>query len=416
MRIKIALIGPTHFCQRALLLTENRKDIELIPYEYASPKDAGNLVQTIIPCDVILFSGSLPFAYAKSAINNIAIPTLYLKQDERAVAVTLLYLSTKFKYNLNRISIDVREKIHLDHIVNDVNGEIQFPYVYTLKEQDNIQNIVAYHEQLIFEQKTDAAITSVHAVHEELIKTGIPVYKMIDPESALLDTIEEAKQKAILHKSTASQIAIGKIKGTQPNYILEPFVTKIADFMQAAWSENVGHYDLFTTTGIVENIVKDKAFLRLIQKMPRDIKLAFGTGENLQDATENAKSALDFAAKYPGRSLYLLDADKKLHGPYPVSTDAVQMKVDEPSLVEVATNTKLSPANISKLIQFGQSRQAKQFTANDLSLYLNVSRRTAERILKKLMEFQYVKIVGEEMAYKQGRPRALYELNFATYQ
>jgi hypothetical protein len=26
-----------------------------------------------------------------------------------------------------------------------------------------------------------------------------------------------------------------------------------------------------------------------------------------------------------------------------------------------------------------------------------------------------VKIVGEEMTYKQGRPRALYEFNFATY-
>ena len=85
-------------------------------------------------------------------------------------------------------------------------------------------------------------------------------------------------------------------------------------------------------------------------------------------------------------------------------------------LMEISTKTKLSPANISKLIAF------QQFTAilNNLQqmispFILNVTRRTAERTLKKLADFDYVKVVGEEMAYKQGRPRALYEFNFSTY-
>lgn len=238
---------------------------------------------------------------------------------------------------------------------------------------------------------------------------------MIDPESSLLHTIELAKQKAILHKSESSQIAVGTIKGNPQNNELELFVTKLAAIMQASWNESNGHYTLFTTLGNVDYLLENKGFHALFQGLPSVIKMAFGTGETLLDAIENSQSALEFSAKDSTHSFYLLDTNKKLHGPYPQSTEAIRMKIDEPILMEISTKTKLSPANISKLIGFSNSRNSKQFTANDLALYLDVTRRTAERTLKKLADFDYVKVVGEEMAYKQGRPRALYEFNFSTY-
>ncbi|UZM99851.1 hypothetical protein OL548_07555 [Lysinibacillus sp. MHQ-1] len=36
-------------------------------------------------------------------------------------------------------------------------------------------------------------------------------------------------------------------------------------------------------------------------------------------------------------------------------------------------------------------------------------------LLKKLVDQGYAKVVGEEMTHQQGRPRTIYELNFATY-
>jgi predicted transcriptional regulator len=81
----------------------------------------------------------------------------------------------------------------------------------------------------------------------------------------------------------------------------------------------------------------------------------------------------------------------------------------------MAKLTKLSPLNISKLINFSHERQSAQFTSQNLSEYLQVTRRTTERIIKKLVDNGYAKIVGEEMTHQQGRPRTIYELNFATY-
>jgi hypothetical protein len=144
-------------------------------------------------------------------------------------------------------------------------------------------------------------------------------------------------------------------------------------------------------------------------------KMSFGCGETIVDATENAHFALDLIDNKNVHSFYILDIDKSLHGPFPQSNAKIEMKLYEPALVEMAEKTKLSPANISKLLVFSQTRKSRQFTANDLALNFNVTRRTAERILQRLTQFNYVKIVGEEMTYKQGRPRALYEFNFATY-
>jgi predicted transcriptional regulator len=56
------------------------------------------------------------------------------------------------------------------------------------------------------------------------------------------------------------------------------------------------------------------------------------------------------------------------------------------------------------------------FTSADLAEYLQLTRRSAERMIKKLHDHGYIKVVGEEMIYKQGRPRAIYQLNMPIYQ
>ncbi|WP_172369473.1 hypothetical protein [Sporosarcina jiandibaonis] len=264
-------------------------------------------------------------------------------------------------------------------------------------------------------QKTDIAITSVHAVYEELQQQNIPSFKMIDPETSILRSIELVKQEAILQKSISSQIAVGLIKRTNNMADLEPIVEKMTSILQAYWSQLDGEYTLFTTMGNIESSLKNNEFLTLFQKLENIGKMSFGCGETIVDATENAHFALDLVDNKNVHSFYILDLDKSLHGPFPQSNTIIEMKISEPALVEMAKRTKLSPANISKLLVFNQTRQSKQFTANDLALNFNVTRRTAERILQKLTQFNYVKIVGEEMTYKQGRPRALYEFNFPTY-
>lgn len=200
MKVKIAVIGSHDFCQRTEQLVADRQDIELHSYRYDEPKAAPSLLQTLKPCDAILFSGSLPYFYAQDRLIDFTIPVLYLKQDETAIAITLLHISAKEQVDLNRISIDVREKSLIENVLKDLNQALELPFIHALDDGDNLQDIVAYHKLLSIQGKTDMAITSVHAVYEQLQQQQIPAYKMIDPESSILRTIETAKQQAILQK------------------------------------------------------------------------------------------------------------------------------------------------------------------------------------------------------------------------
>lgn len=414
MKIKIAIIGSHDFCQRTEQLVANLQDIELHSYRYNEPKAAPSLLQTLKPCDAILFSGSLPYSYAKDLLVDFSIPVLYLQQDETAIAITLLCISANERVDLNRVSIDVREKSLIENVLRDLNHVLELPFIHTLDDDDNLQNIVDYHKLLSKQGKTDMAVTSVHAVYEKLQQQQIPAYKMIDPESSILHSIETAKQQAILQKSNAAQIAVGLIKGIHQRKDLETSIVKMATIMKAQWNEHNGEYKLFTTMGNIEFSLRNNEFLALFQTFENEAKMSFGCGETIVDATENARFALNLIHVSDIHSFYMLDANKKLHGPFPQTNTVIAMKIDEPVLVEMANKTNLSPANISKLLQFSQSRHTKQFTATDLALHLQVTRRTAERTLKKLVEYNYITIVGEEMTYRQGRPRALYELNFPT--
>ncbi len=415
MKIKIAVIGSADFCERTRQLTSSRVDIELNSYVYEEPQQAPDLIRSLTPCDVLFFSGSLPYLYAKDALENVPIPSVHLKQDETEIAVTLLHLALQRSLDLKRISIDVRSKQNIESVLKDLNCTTESPFVHILQDNEPIQAIIAFHKQLALQQKTDIAITSVHAVHEQLQQQNIPAMKMIDPESSILRTIELAKQQAILHKSNSAQIAVGIVKNSDCSLDTASAIEKMSSILQAHWEEQNRTFTLFTTMGNVEQALKRNDFLSGYQQLFGKAKLAFGYGETIIEATENAQFALDFIQQNDDHSFYVLDSDKKMHGPFPKTGVAIEMKVNDPALVAMAEKTKLSPANVSKLLSFSHSRQTKQFTAHDLALYLNVSRRTAERTLKKLVEFNYAKIIGEEMAYKQGRPRSLYELNLPTY-
>ncbi|MFD1928438.1 hypothetical protein ACFSFY_10285 [Sporosarcina siberiensis] len=415
MIIKIAIIGPDEFCNRAEKIVAKRNDIELDLYRYQEPKESAQLIHEIQPCDVILFSGSLSYLHATDSLSNISIPVLYMKQDESAVAITLLHIALQNELDFNKISIDIREKEHIDHILKDLNETTKSPFVHLLREDELINEITMFHKSLSQAGKTDLAITSVHAVYEQLKLHNIPTQKIIDPESAILRNIEYAKHEALLKRSNSAQTAVGLVTVLKKSSKVVEFVENLTALLRAQFSELNGEYTIYTTMGNIEFALTNSEFLALFKSMQNEVQIAFGCGESIMDAKENAHFALNFNKKSNDFSFYVLDSNKKLLGPFPHSDGSIQLKLHDPVLVEMAKKTTLSSANISKLMTFSQGRQSKQFTTNDLSLHLNVSRRTAERTLKKLVECDYAKIVGEEMAYRQGRPRSLYELKFPIY-
>ena len=413
MRTKIALFGSESFCQRALQFTKQRSDILLDLYSYRVPHEAKELITSLRPCDAILFSGSLPYLAAKHALDAIPIPATYLKQDETEIATTLLSISLKQSFQLDKLSIDVPDITVLNNVLADIQSSNQQPHIYPLTENYSLQELVKFHQKSAEEGQTTIAITSVHAAYDCLLSLGIPVHKMVSVKSSFLQAVDVLSQDAMLQKSESFKMVVGSLEINQATAIEQTAIERLTETLHAHCMSTDNTLLLYTTQGALQTALQRPEF-----KQATDVckgHIAFGSGHTLTSAKENAVSALNYMKDNQTEGLYLLDENKVLHNLLHLTEDTIELRVIEPLFTEMAEKTALSPAVLSKLTQFGQSHQSTQFTANDLATYMDVSRRTAERTIKKLASSDYIHTVGEEMTYRQGRPRAIYELNFPVY-
>ncbi|MEK3973279.1 transcriptional regulator [Psychrobacillus sp. FSL K6-1267] len=410
MQSRIAVLGSTNFIDRLKHFEHEMPFIRLDYYHYNTPKEAKELVKNIKPCAAVFFSGSLPYLYAKKERELLPVPSYYLKQDSTSVATTLL---ATCHTPIHQVSMDLIEPKLVESVLQDINQTAAVPFLMQIDPAFSLEEVVSFHISLQNAGKTKLAITSVHAVYESLMQSGIPVVRMIDPKNSILKAIEETNSLAILAKSEASKIAVCSILLDQEDSSSATSLNKVTDSIDASIVKvDDLLYMLFTTQGKVQLALESNVVNSWFDLFSTPVRIAFGYGTTVLEASENAKDALKHATK---NNIYLMNQEKQLTGPLLQNETKIDLRTNDPRLVLVAKETKLSPANLSKIMQFSRIHHSVEFTAHDLEVFLKVSRRTTERILKKLSDHGYASIVGEEMTYQQGRPRAVYEFNFPTY-
>lgn len=413
MSTKIAIICSKAFMKRIISIAQNIADIQLEFYLYSHPSEAPTLMKQIKPCDAILFGGTLPYLHTQSLLSEVPIPWNYIKQDETTISTTLLSLVAKHAVAIDRISIDVMNPAFVDNVLAEIEFHGQKPHVQHISITEPTENILKRHIALWDSKSIDFVITSIHSVFDELQALQIPSMRMLDANKSIIQCLEETKSKSLLTKSEAFKAVVGLLE-IPKNSAIEPTVlSQIAKATFSTIKQITTHsFELYTTAGHLQNALEKENLEQLMQQVEQPFKLAFGYGYSILEATQNAQHALTFTKPF---EIYILDEHKNLLGPFPNTEGKISLKTDDPYVLQMAKLTSLSPLNISKIINFSNERQSAQFTSQNLSEYLQVTRRTTERIIKKLVDNGYVNIVGEEMTHQQGRPRKIYQLNFATY-
>ncbi|PEA76455.1 transcriptional regulator [Bacillus wiedmannii] len=416
MMIKIAVVGSKEFMETILPIAHKLEEIEIDPYIYLHPAESSELLKLLKPCDVIFFSGALPYYMAKEIREQLRIPSTYLQQDETTVASSILSIMYHQSIQPHNISIDLVDRSFITNVFHDI-GIKESPqvldYENMLWSKDEINRVMDFHIAKYESGEAHLALTSIHAVYDELQKIGIPSERMVDPKQSIIHGLKDAKIKAELAKSHSATVGACMISSLELREGLLEQLDVISKELRGSFKKvDEMTFILYTTRGDIESIIKTNMINHLFASIEGTIAIGFGYGKTVKEAEQNAKIAQSFAKNNPiDHCFYILTSDKELFGPFPKEQRVQSLKNDNPELMKIAKETKLSPANLSKIIQFSQSHPSLKFTAADLSEYLQVTRRSTERLLKKLVDYGYAHICGEEMPYQQGRPRAIYEMN-----
>ncbi len=410
--------------------------VQFIHFPYTSPDQCVNLFDEAASCsDILLFAGSIPYYYCYEKIKASHIQAVFIPFDELTLALSLLSLQHHEKVDLSQLSIDVPKQNSLHQVMmeagipsTDVYVK-DYEWVYDQPEKItklNVNDFIYFHKELYKAGKTTLALTSLHAVFVELQRLGIPSKYMVESKQTFIMTINSALEAYQHTMLTSSQIAVVSICSKQKLMDEQQLFVKSLENICKRFQARITQaqqepYLIISTRGVIEQL--EPAYLRsLIELCERQFKTTFtigiGYGYSLHEAETHSSQALFFTSKWRDAStvICLVDAENKLHEQLFEHNNQIALSSHHKAILEMAEKVKMSAKNLNVMKQFITVTNNRPFSATELAQYMNLSRRSAERIINRLIEHDYFKLVGEEQPYHQGRPRKLYKAtNYWTF-
>ncbi|MDF2037778.1 hypothetical protein P2R12_12515 [Cytobacillus oceanisediminis] len=365
----------------------------------------------------MMFSGIIPYRYAKKILNRYPIGSSYLSFNENMVALSLLSIHYHHSLKLSEVSIDLPRGEFLEGVLSEagiaesVIYVKEYPWIYDFLEEKelSIEEFVTFHANLYEQKKTAFSLTSIHAVYDQLQEKGIPSMFMVQSIPTLKEGLEKATTLAELNQSKNSQVAAVCFKNTE-NENIKQFAKSI---QAKVISSDSGLQLVLSNRGVLQTLILNQKLAGFFNEMITingKSLIGIGYGYTVKEAESHSLTALDFADKKPGEgAVYLLDEEKKLTGPLFQNEERYSLKNEDPLVKKLSSELKMSSKNLSRFLYFLQVNEFRPFSSHQLADYFSISRRSAERMIKKLLDQQLLQVAGEEQPYEQGRPRSLYQ-------
>lgn len=428
MEVRIALFGREDIIQLARLYVRDKKHIEVVPFIYENESDIISLVDQAIMCDVYIFTEYLPYLYVQEKVQKTDKPVIQVAVDEYMFLTSLYRLRKKHTPVLHKLSIDIPTKETVEKVVSELGIKDETIYPLTYDQSHTIENIVEHHEHLWNEGKIKYVLTSITEVKRQLEDKKIPVESMVIPLGNITEAIEEAFSIVTLNNSISAQVVSGIIQirnkdelvQTHGDSYISEVIEKIKQAVDTFKSEtdsslflnNAHQFIMFGTKGTIDYLAgtyRDFPLLNEIEKLMSPdviVDIGFGLGLHAQEAEQHAQLALDACQKLQKHTCYIVNERQEAIGPI-----GVKKQLNTSALYQdLVHKARLSNQLSYNFIDFIEIRNNEPFSSNDVAEHYNVTKRSAERTINKLLTGRVIKHVGEERPYTKGRPRKLFQI------
>ena len=399
MSIHIAVVGSPAFIQH-IVKGSSLPDVRIEGFPYDDPHETKEIADQLLFFDGVFFSGSFPYTYATE---KATLPFAYhVVQDDVVLLTSLLYATLTQHVRIEDLSIDLVDTSRLESILTSIPGNILASQLKELHPHMNLEELIGFHKQLQANGTTRFALTSVEQVHRRLVSDGYQSQLMIEPKERILYHFNDFLQQIRLQKSDQSQFAILHYSNSSEETLAH--VSNHQFFGGKLLQSNEEGITILSNKGKIETAISNGVVL----PVPSSVLVGIGYGSDYQRAFDHSRLALYAESE---RQMRIVDDSKRLM--FSDQPSPIHYRVTQTRLYDMMKQTGMSPTNIEKLIHFSQDQL--EFTAKELTDYLHVTRRTTERLIKKLVNAKLIHPIGEEMSYSQGRPRTVYKFQFPVY-
>lgn len=428
MKTRIGLIGPEDSIQRMLEASVKFQELaEFIPRIYDRKEESCDLVREIEgEVDVFLFSGIIPYRIVTYS-NATTCPCLYLPRLGTSV-IRPLWMMRDRGETYSRISVDSIDKADVLEAAEELG--LQFDNLEAIEYEPgtSYEDLAKMHEARYQSGAVEVVLTGLAKTHEILSSKGIRCYRIFPTKYLIREYIQKAIFISEAMRLRAYQIAlvILKLRGgkgevrSEYDYLRlrNSFEKILIDYAKGIFGSVFPYgrdeYLVFTTRGALDEAHGLQELFRGADGSGISFCAGLGYGTTAFNAEANARKALNRACAVNGSCLYSVDVDGAIEGPISSELRSIQYNIAETDTTVrlVAEKTGLSTAYVTKIQAMIRMTAKTRFDVDEFATGLDISPRSARRILQNIAEAGYADIVALESRSKTGRPRRVYELKW----
>ncbi|MGL5315169.1 MAG: transcriptional regulator [Peptostreptococcaceae bacterium] len=428
--MKIGIIGPSDSGHKiANYINEIDKNIETKLYMKEKVIEALEIIDDCEEeCDAIIFTGCGVSSAVKSK-RELKLPNAFVSRGGTSITKAFWQIKDE-NMSLDKFSIDVVENEILEDILKEI--DINSQEVFSLPFSSDIDEMeyAKWHIKLFEENKIDVMLTGFGGVYNELKKQGYPVYRLEATRPLIKVCYETLINKYALSKAQSSQLAVeilnlANYKGDKDNYYtnmikkseLDKIIVEYVRSIQGSlFNFGRDEYIVFAHRGAIDN---EENYNKLFN-LQKDIKssgfslgVGIGIGNTAYQAESNGYNALKRCLSSNDFEIYLIDENEVIKGPLGSDIElSYSLISSDENIINISQNTGLSCESIAKIMAINETRQSKVYDTKELADYLNISDRSARRILNKLVETEFARVYAKETSKGGGRPKNLIEVLF----
>lgn len=419
--IKVAVIGPAEIVHRVQEEGEKLSNIVFILQPYSKEQEALEIaIQISHHVDVILFTGPVPYRIAyeqKDKIKALLICVNYGGTGFFRVLFQMIkdgYLNITGK---NRISIDFLNKEEVISAFDELDIDHSQMQILEFNEPISSEKIVEHHVSLWKSGKVTCSITCLYSVYKKLIELSIPVFCIIPTRQAIQEALNLAFAKAKEKTFENNQIAICKVSFEMgiSSDIKKNILSFISEVLQTNGQMVTDDaYLFYTTRGFVFSFSNGFSQMPLlIQQFSSQIFMGVGIGNTVIEATERARIAHLKSCEAEGNQLYIVKNDNAVIRVFKGESNPplqFESRSYDEIIRQIADKTNLAFSTLSKIQYVLKTLKKRDLSAVELARQLNITIRSARRILQSLATEGYAEVIGGEQPLHRGRPRQIYKI------
>ncbi|WP_339068450.1 HTH domain-containing protein [Fusobacterium animalis] len=398
--IKLAILTPKNSYEK---IKKSLKDIECeVKYIfYNNLYDLENLyLKNAQKYDGIITSGPIGYEIIKNSVELLT--PLYHFDISKGDLYKYLFniLKENPKIDFSRVYIDFISPEKKEYWFQDIFKKEEEPIFYKINfsNKNLYETLKNNYTNLKNNKKMDIVLTRISNMVEFLKNEKISFDFLFPSEENIKNTVLEVIKDIKILKSEKKQIIFGKLLLNEVSADIEEEIHSV--------SKNCIVKILDKSIEILmiyEDFINSNIALNLKKKLKMNFFSGWGKGNNINEARYNAEKAYKKSKETNFEVVYLVSTNSEI-----ILSEIDDEKKKNIEIIEKLKELNITKQNSEKLIELFRSKE--KVSCASLAAYLDISERTANRLLVKLEENNLA--ISNLIKISRGRPKKLYQLLF----